>query len=235
MLQTCSAGWHSVRCRRTAGAGPVVCAPLGAASGPEQPATVTLIAVVVCGWCATVCLGARKATRLLLCATSGTLYHTHGRAALTCALSRSHALLLAGRALETCILPVANALGNGYGIRACILLHSAQAPRLQPVGTQTFYTSLRAEQQCVVAIAAVQPAELLVRIAGHTSFEEYRWWKAAVGGDPDLGLQTWLDMEDTFRAFPLQPGDVLFLGGHTVQAGDPRMDGSPSLGLHWYL
>ncbi|GLC39792.1 hypothetical protein PLESTM_000942500 [Pleodorina starrii] len=139
------------------------------------------------------------------------------------------------------LAPIINEVAGASGLKRPIvhppnLLLNLQDEGRTPVGRQGWHTDLSEGQEGFVLIAAVQNTSLLVFPESHMVVKEF--WRLDDLVDnkviPESDLTAWIQMR-TFRPLRLRltPGDVVFLGGHTVHAGDRGVDGQPSFRLHW--
>ncbi|EFJ39788.1 hypothetical protein VOLCADRAFT_100563 [Volvox carteri f. nagariensis] len=120
------------------------------------------------------------------------------------------------------------------------LLMNTQSASQKPVSRQCWHIDLSEDQTGFVVIAAVQQCSLLVFPGSHNQVQEY--WR----------LQKLLEMEKigeaTLKAcltskfnsvkavrINLDLGDILFMSGHTIHAGDRGIDKHPALRMHWYV
>ncbi len=133
---------------------------------------------------------------------------------------------------------VATALGSGYAVRDCNMMMNVQAAGQTPVGSQGFHTDLGPGQEGLVVIAPAQPTSLQLYVESNRILKElWRWEKMLKAGQvTKAGFNAWLGMR-TFKAVRLQLnlGDILFMSGHTIHAGDVGIPNCPSLRLHWYV
>ncbi|GFR50628.1 hypothetical protein Agub_g12720 [Astrephomene gubernaculifera] len=118
------------------------------------------------------------------------------------------------------------------------LLLNTQSEQQEPVRRQGNHTDLKMEQKGGVAIAAVQKMGLLLYPESNRVLERYWQLEKLVdeGGITPADLEAWVKMRK-FKAVrvELEAGDIIFLSGHMVHAGDCGMDNYPSLRVHWYF
>ncbi|GIL69600.1 hypothetical protein Vretifemale_532 [Volvox reticuliferus] len=118
------------------------------------------------------------------------------------------------------------------------ILINTQTARQKPVSRQCWHTDLSEGQTGFVAIAAVQKFSLLVFPGSHIEVQEC--WRLQ-----DL-VQKGVISEASFKAclashsftavrIYLDLGDILFMSGHTIHAGDRGTDKHPALRMHWYI
>ncbi|GFR53101.1 hypothetical protein Agub_g15812 [Astrephomene gubernaculifera] len=118
------------------------------------------------------------------------------------------------------------------------ILLNTQSERQKPVARQGNHTDLAKGQKGGVVIAAVQKMRLLLYPDSNRVLARYWQLEELVdsGVITEEDLLAWVQMRK-FKAVrvELDAGDIIFLDGHTVHAGDCGMDDYPSLRLHWYF
>jgi hypothetical protein len=118
------------------------------------------------------------------------------------------------------------------------MLVNVQEPGQKPVTKQGWHTDMAEGKWGIVAIGAVQPMTLLMFPGSRFEIQEFLRLEQLVA---DLKIKmvdmdAWLKSR-SFKAvrLVLKPGDLLFLTGDTIHAGDRGINGQPSLRLHWYI
>ncbi|GIL83617.1 hypothetical protein Vretifemale_12283 [Volvox reticuliferus] len=118
------------------------------------------------------------------------------------------------------------------------LLINTQTARQQPVSRQCWHTDLSEGQTGYVAIAAVQKFSLLVFPGSHKEVQECWRLQDLVkrGVISEASFKACLGSH-SFKAvrMNLELGDILFMSGHTIHAGDRGTDKHPGLRMHWYV
>ncbi|GIM01297.1 hypothetical protein Vretimale_6096, partial [Volvox reticuliferus] len=118
------------------------------------------------------------------------------------------------------------------------MLINTQSARQKPVSRQCWHTDLSEGQTGFVAIAAVQNFSLLVFPGSHKEVQEC--WRLQgmlkKGVISEASFKACLGSH-SFKAvrMNLKLGDILFMSGHTIHAGDRGSDKHPALRMHWYV
>lgn len=118
------------------------------------------------------------------------------------------------------------------------LLANLQGKRQLPVCRQGWHTDHAEDQWGVVAIGAVQKTSLLVFPGSAAEIREFQRLERLVTQNKiaEAELEAWLRGR-AFKALRLvlQPGDMVFMTGDTIHAGDRGTNGSRSMRMHWYI
>lgn len=118
------------------------------------------------------------------------------------------------------------------------LLINVQGRGQKPVAKQGWHTDMAEDQWGMVAIAPVQKSTLLAFPGSAAEIREFQRLEKLVEKDEitKAELVAWLRGRH-FRAvrIVLHPGELLFMTGDTVHAGDRGIHGERSLRMHWYI
>ena len=133
---------------------------------------------------------------------------------------------------------MASMSNRGLTLHRPALLVNEQGPRDKPVARQGYHVDLKPGQWWAVAIAPVKPVSLLVVPGSHSQVHTLQRLQEMVtnGVMSEADLDAWLSSR-SYKAVRLELtlGDILFMSGDTVHAGDRGKDRQPSPRIHWYM
>ncbi|PNH01989.1 hypothetical protein TSOC_012063 [Tetrabaena socialis] len=114
------------------------------------------------------------------------------------------------------------------------ILYNKQAPGQAPVTRQSLHHDLDIDADGLVLICALEDGvPIVVTPYSHIAVEEVERLKTRFS-EAKIASSLPPSVFGTPQRLVLKKGQLLFLGGHTVHAGDSGVPNSPSLRVHWY-
>lgn len=118
------------------------------------------------------------------------------------------------------------------------MLVNVQNEGQQPVSKQSWHVDLCEDQRGLVAIGAVERATLLVFPGSRAEVQEFLRLEKLVADEKIKKTElVALLRSRRFEAVRvvMEPGDLLFMTGDTIHAGDRGVERESSIRIHWYI